>query len=503
MRTREIIGKKVSPYAASIGFIFASTLIGELVKSRLEPTNLAMLYLLAVVITAARWGKGPAVATAILSVLAFDFFLVPPYLAFSVADVQYVFTFAGLLAAGLVIGTLTSRMREQAIRSRRQEAQTAALYRFSADLADAVGFEAVLQAIRKNVEEITDCRAAIYLPAGGVLELRSGDPGFPADEREKRIARVAFENARPAAGGSDEQTRRRTRYFPLKTAHGVMGVLGIWLHRGMDSLAADEEGLVNALVTQAAAAIQRASLAEESRHVEIMRQTEKLQTALLSSISHDLRTPLVSITGTLTSLQENSPGLDDATRKELLENAMSEADRLNRIVGNLLDLTRLEAGTLRIAKRPCDLRDVLGASLEQLRERIGDRPVRIAIPRDFPEVPMDFSFMMKAFFNLLDNAVKYSPEDSPIDIGARVHRNLAEMEIRNRGAGIPEGDLEHIFEKFYRAEKPQRVTGTGLGLSICKGIIEAHGGRIVARNNTDSGATFIVTLPLQETRGEQ
>jgi len=501
MRTREIIGKRVFPYAASIGLVLVTTLLGELVKGRLEPTNLAMLYLLAVVIAAVRWGKGPAVATAILSVLAFDFFLIPPTLAFRVADVQYVFTFAGLLAAGLVIGTLTSRMREQTVQSRRREAQAAALYRLSADLADAVGFEAVLQAIRKNVGEIINCRAAIYLPAGGVLELRSGDPGFPANEREKGIARWAFENARAAGGGSDEETRRKTRYLPLKTPQGVMGVLGICFRKGLDGLTADEEGLVNALVNQAATAIQRANLAEQSRHVELMRQTEKLQTALLSSISHDLRTPLVSITGTLTTLQENSPGLDDATRKELLENASAEADRLNRIVGNLLDLTRMEAGTLRIAKRPCDLRDVLGASLEQLRERIGDRPVRIAIPRDFPEIPMDFSFMMKTFYNLLDNAVKYSPQDSSIDIGARVHRNLAEIEIRDRGMGIPESDLGRIFEKFYRAEMPQRVTGTGLGLSICKGIIEAHGGRIVARNNADSGATFIVTLPLQEKQG--
>jgi two-component system sensor histidine kinase KdpD len=213
-----------------------------------------------------------------------------------------------------------------------------------------------------------------------------------------------------------------------------------------------------------------------------------------------LRTPLVSITGTLTTLQENDPGLDDATRKELLENASEEADRLNRIVGNLLDLTRMEAGTLRVSKRPCDLRDVLGASMEQLRERIGDRAIRMAIPRDFPEIPMDFSFMMKAFYNLLDNALKYSPQDSPIDIGARVRGTDAEIEIRDRGTGIPAGDLKRIFERFHRAEETQRVAGTGLGLSICKGIIEAHGGRIAARNNADSGAAFIVTLPLRDER---
>ena len=259
--------------------------------------------------------------------------------------------------------------------------------------------------------------------------------------------------------------------------------------------------LLNTLIDQAAVAIQRA-IFEQSRHMEpSCGRTGELQiSGFSSSISHDLRTPLVSITGTLSTLQEDDPALDDATRKDLIENASEEADRLNRIVGNLLDLTRMEAGTLRVSKRPCDLRDVLGASLEQLRDRIGNRTVRVAIPKDFPEIPMDYSFMMKAFYNLLDNAVKYSPQDSPIDIGARVKPHEAEVEIRDRGAGIPVGDLARIFERFHRTEKTQRVAGTGLGLSISRGIIEAHGGRIAARNNADSGATFIVTLPLSDKR---
>ncbi len=492
--------KKAFPYAASGALVLAATLLGELVKGRLEPTNLAMLYLLAVVIAAVRWGKGPAVATAILGVLAFDFFLVPPYLALTVADVQYVFTFVGLLAAGLVVGTLASRMREQAIQARRREAQTAALYRLAADLADSTGFDALLQAIRKNVKQIVNCGVAIYLPADDALALASHDPGFPASEGERGIARWAYENGSMAGGGPDEATKRKTRYLPFKTSAGVIGVLGVCLRKGAEGLTQDEEDLLNALVSQAAVAIQRANLAEQSRHMELMRQTEKLQSALLSSISHDLRTPLVSITGTLSTLQEDDPALDDATRKDLIENASEEADRLNRIVGNLLDLTRMEAGTLRVSKRPCDLRDVLGASLEQLRDRIGNRTVRVAIPKDFPEIPMDYSFMMKAFYNLLDNAVKYSPQDSPIDIGARVKPHEAEVEIRDRGTGIPVGDLARIFERFHRTEKTQRVAGTGLGLSISRGIIEAHGGRIAARNNADSGATFIVTLPLSDKR---
>jgi len=493
-------GQRVSPYGASIALVFVATLLGEIVKKRIEPTNLSMLYLLAVVIAAVRWGRGPAVVSAILGVLSFDFFLVPPYLNLTVADVQYVFTLVGLLVAGLVVGTLASRLRERAIQARKREAQAAALYRLAADLADSTGNEAVLLAIRKNVKQLVNCGVAIYLPAGGRLVPAIRDPGFPAHERERGIAQWAYENGSMAGGRADETTGRITRYLPFKTPQGVIGVIGLHLRKGAENIASDEESLLGVMANQAAIAIQRANLAEQSRHMEIMRRTEKLQSALLSSISHDLRTPLVSITGALTTLQASDPGLDDATRKELVENAAEEAYRLNRIVGNLLDLTRLEAGTLRISKRPCDLRDVLGASLEQMRDRIGNRTVRMAIPRDFSEVPMDFSFMMKAFYNLLDNAVKYSPPDAPIEIGARMHRNEAEIEIRDRGPGIPEGDLERIFEKFYRVERTQGGAGTGLGLSISKGIIEAHGGRIAARNNADSGATFIVTIPLEEKR---
>jgi two-component system sensor histidine kinase KdpD len=500
MSTRGILGKIVAPYAAGVGLVLITTLLGALVRGRLEPTNLAMLYLLAVVVAAARWGRGAAVATAIASVLSFDLFLVPPYLALTVADIQYVFTFVGLLAVGLVVGTLAARMRGQALQARTREAQTAAMYRLSADLADAAGFEEVLRAIRNNVGRIVGCGAAIYLPTSRGLELRSADAGFPGGDVERGIARWAYENATTAGGGTGGAPRKRTRYFPFRTPEGVIGVLGVCLRRGADALTPAEEGQLSALVSQAAVAVQRAKLAEETRHLELMRQTEKFQSALLNSISHDLRTPLVSITGALTSVLEDDSGVDAAARKELLENASQEADRLNRIVGDLLDMARMEAGPLRVSRRPAELRDVLGASLEQLRARIGDRSVRIAIPKDYPEISIDFPFMMKAFYIVLDNALKFSPAGSPIDIVARVHRNEAEIVIRDRGSGIPEGDLTRIFEKFYRVEHPHRAEGTGLGLSICKGIIEAHGGRIAARNNPDGGAAFIVTLPLQEGR---
>jgi two-component system sensor histidine kinase KdpD len=342
MQKKKTIRNKVYPYLISVGLVFIMTLFGEFVKRKLEPTNIVMFYLLAVVIAAIRWGQGPAIVTSILSVLAFDFFLVPPYLTLSVTDFQYIFTFIAFLVVGVVISALATKTREQVIQ----------------------------------------------------------------------------------------------------------------------------------------------------------RQKEKLQTALFNSISHDLRTPLSSVTGSLSALLDNDAGLDDVTRKELLETAFIESDRLNQLVGNLLDMTRMEAGALKINRKACELRDVLGVTLEQLKENIGTRNIRIDIPKDFPEISIDFLFMMKVFFNLIDNALKYSPADTPIDIKAAAFKDKVKIEIKDQGIGIPKGDLKHIFEKFYRVARPQQVMGTGLGLSICKGIIEAHGGEISAENNFDRGVTFIITLPL-------
>lgn len=330
------------PYLVSIGLIFITTLFGEFVKRRLEPTNIVMFYLLIVVFIAIRWGQGPAIVTSVLGVLCFDFFLVPPYLTLNVAHIQYIFTFIGFMIVGLVVSTLASKTRDQVIQ----------------------------------------------------------------------------------------------------------------------------------------------------------RQTEKLETAFLNSISHDLRTPLASITGSLTVLLSKEPDLDNMTRKELLQNAHEEAGRLNQLVGNLLDMTKMDGGALQISRKPCELRDVLGASLEQLKEEIGDRNIKIDIPRDLPEVPMDFPFMMKIFFNLIDNALKYSTPGTPINIKTRVIQDKVEIELKDEGIGIPENDLKRIFEKFYRVETPQKRIGIGLGLSICKEIIEAHGGEIIAKNNSDKGAAFIVRIPL-------
>jgi two-component system sensor histidine kinase KdpD len=231
--------------------------------------------------------------------------------------------------------------------------------------------------------------------------------------------------------------------------------------------------------------------------MELIHEREKLQTALLNSISHDLRTPLVSITGALSSLLQDFSSIDAETRKELLETAYEESVRLNRLVGNLLDMTRVEAGALKMKTKPCELKDVIGASLHLLKDKLEKRDIQIHIPHVLPEIFLDFTLMMRVFVNLVDNAMKYSAPDTPIEIIVKLLESKVKIEVKDKGFGIPEDDLARIFDKFYRAEKPRQITGTGLGLSICKGIVEAHGGQIFAENNLDKGATLTVILPLK------
>jgi two-component system sensor histidine kinase KdpD len=487
---------QIVSYIFSFLSVVLITLLGHYARYVMAPENLVIFYLLAVVMAAIWWGRGPAVATSFLSVLAFDYFLVPPYFTFAVSDLQYIVTFAGLLFVGIVVSALASKTREQGIEARGREARTALLYRLSKDVAASDSLETVLSEVRKNVEEIFGCLSAVFLPvSGSLLDPGSFSPGFPVDEHEKTIAAWVFLNAKPAGWGTGTLSAAKAQYIPLTTSHGTIGVLGFFFKEDRKKLEVREEELLSALASQAAVAIQRVKLAEVSRQMELVRETEKLQTALLNSISHDLRTPLVSIMGALSSLLEEAK-VDEKTRRELLETAFEESGNLNRLVGNLLDMTRVEAGTLKLRLKPCELRDVIGSALQFLKDKLEGRQITEDIAPDLPEIPMDFTLMMRVFINLIDNAVKYSHPEMPILISARLEEDTVRVEVKDRGFGIPDEDLTRIFDKFYRAVRPRQVTGTGLGLSICKGFVEAHGGTIFARNNPDKGATLTVILPL-------
>jgi two-component system sensor histidine kinase KdpD len=282
----------------------------------------------------------------------------------------------------------------------------------------------------------------------------------------------------------------------------LIGVIGIHPKEPGKLLTPEQRQTIESFVHQAALAIERATLAEQARQAELLQVTEKLQTSLLNSISHDLRTPLVSITGALSSLRERSLELNQEARESLLETAHDEAERLNRLVGNLLNMTRLEAGAIRLKKEPCDIQDVIGAALEQLGERINRRQVQVNLPSETSLIALDSALFEQVLVNLVDNAVKYSGPDTLIEVNVAEAEGTVSVEVCDRGIGIPDGDLERVFDKFYRVQRPESVSGTGLGLAICKGIIEAHGGSIRAENRAGGGTVVRVTLP-KEVEGEQ
>jgi two-component system sensor histidine kinase KdpD len=467
----------------------------------IEQTNLVMLYLAAVVVSALTWGRGPAILASLLSVLSFDFAFVAPYFTFAISDTQYILTFIGLLVVGLVMSTLAARAQEQADSARRREAETAELYDFSRDLAAASRIPQIAQTLLHHVETTFGCEAMVLLPSADVpshLISVVDSRQMNLDEHELAVADWVFRHGQAAGQQTATLPAARNRYIPLKTARAVLGVLGVGGGNLFERpLTPEARRILEVIASQASLAIERVHLREAASRAEVLQATEKLQSALLSSISHDLRTPLVSITGALSSLREDPSVLSDPNRASLVDNAHGEAVRLNRLVGNLLDMTRLEASALRLSREPCDIQDMIGAALAQTEDTLRDRRVTLDIAEDIPLIPLDFVTIVQVLVNLLDNACKYSPPDTAINVRAAVAGAFVEIEVSDRGVGIPTEDLKRVFDKFYRVQRPESIIGTGLGLSICKGIVEAHNGFIAAENRPGGGTTIVVTLPLE------
>jgi two-component system sensor histidine kinase KdpD len=484
-----------SGYMKAMGLVVATTLVCTPVQPYLAPTNLVMIYLLAVVLAATKLGRRPSVLTAFLSVLAFDFFFVPPRFTFAVTDTEYFITFAGLFTVGVVISTLVSRSRERAESIREREEQTASLYYLSRDLAAASDLEQILAALIRNIEESLGAEVAVLMPEGDRLELRASGGGLVLETKEHAVADWAYRNHLPAGRGTDTLVSAALLYLPLQTSGDVLGVLGVKLKAEADYASPLHRRLLQAFTTQVAFAIERALLVKQAEQAQILQARETLERALLNSISHDLRTPLVSITGALGALRDKSSVLEESARTDLLDAAWEEAARLNRFVANLLDMTRLESGALKLKPVPADLLDLIGCAMAALEPQLARRKVNVRAQPVMPLVSMDMVLMTQVLINLLDNALKYSPRDQLIEIEASVSGGAAILAVLDRGPGVPNVDLDRIFDKFYRVPVPEGAGGTGLGLSICRGIVEAHEGSIMAENREGGGLKVMVTLP--------
>jgi two-component system sensor histidine kinase KdpD len=488
----------LSRYIWSIVLTALTTLVGHFFGREISPTNLVMLYLLTVVVVAVYLGRGPSMLAALLGVLAFDFFFVPPFYTFVVDDTEYILTFIGLFIVGVVVSALTVRAREQADAAQNREADTALLYSLSRELAAADSHESVLKAIQTHLEAGFGRDVVIYLPLGDSMRpvLGTDSPQPAPGETELSLALWSYRHAEPAGSGTNTLPSAEPRFLPLKTSRHTVGVLSFKPLDPARPFTPDQRRMLESFANQAAQAVERVNLSEQTRQIKLLQAAEKLQNALLNSISHDLRTPLVSITGALTSLETQDKTISAESRRSLLETAREEAERLNRLVGNLLDMTRLEAGALKVKRDPADVVDVVGTSIGQMETRLAGRSLRMDVPDNLPIISVDFVLIVHVLKNLLDNALKYSPEKSPLEVRARAAGGEILISIADEGPGIPPDDLERVFDKFYRVQRSEQVAGTGLGLAICKGIVEAHGGRIWAENRPGGGTILTIALPV-------
>ena len=494
-------------YGYAILLVIGVTLFGLAVDQFIHPTNLVMVYLLAVVISAVFLGRGPAIITSLLGVLAFDYFFINPIFTFTVNDTQYILTFLGLLIVGLIISNSAALLRDQVTVMRKKEYQTQSLFTLSRELTGALSLQHVLEIAEQSITSILERDSIILLPENNMLVIKYASKDLLIDENELAVAEWSYKHGQPAGRGTDTLPAASIRFVPLNTGQGPVGVIGIRPSGVGTSLTNDQRMLLDGLANLIAQAIERVQLVDAALQSEMLRNAEKLQSALLNSISHEFRTPLASITGVLTSLGESekssnhSQKLSPETKIELLDSATDQARQLNRLVENLLNMTRLEAGSVRLNLGACDIQDLIGSVLQQFSTRLKDHPLRLEIPDDLPIITCDAVLIGQVITNLLDNACKYSPSGSPVSIGAQSNAEALEITVCDSGFGLDEEELEKVFIKFYRSPNQRYSTGTGLGLSICKGIVEAHGGWIKATKNTDQGLTFCFSLPLRDGPG--
>ena len=483
-------------YLFSVLAVALSTAVAALVFRRTELADIVMVYLLGILIVATRFGRGPSLLASLLSVAAFDFIFVPPYFTFVVSDFRHIGTFSVMLSVGVVIGNLTERIRAQARLARAREQRTQALYRLGQELARSAGSTALVASAIQNVATQFQSRAVVLLPDGaGRLELPVHPFGFPLGDQEQGVAQWVFEHGEPAGLGTLTLPGARATYLPLKGTRGNLGVMGVLPEGAPQWAEPDQRQLLEAFANQTALALERSLLAEQSTADRRRADEERLRNALLSSVSHDLRTPLGVITGAVSTALE-TPDISDATRRDLLLSAQEEAQRLHRLVSNLLDITRLEAGPLELHTEWIPIEEVLGAALDRRELDQDSARVRIHLPDKLPLVAMDAVLMEQVLVNLIDNALKYSPPGSEVDVKVWSAGKTLTLSVADHGPGIAPGEEARIFEKLTRGAAAAGRPGAGLGLAICRGIVTAHGGQIQAVNHPQGGAQFLVSLPL-------
>jgi two-component system sensor histidine kinase KdpD len=495
-------------YLGSLALVLVALAAALLLREMLGVTSVALAFLTFVLASAVAFGLGPALFASLVSMLAYNFFFLPPLYTLTIADPENITALFFFAVAAVVASNLTAMVRAQAIVAQQRARVTEELYQFSRKLAVAANIDDLLWASAHQIALMLRVHVVILLPEAGSVAVRAGfPPEDRLDEADIAAAKWCWEKNRSAGRGSDTLPGARRLFVPMQTGRGAAGVIGIDRDEPGSILTPDQFRLLTALADQTALAIERVNLVRDIDHAQLLAETERLQAALLTSISHDLRTPLASILGSATSLAIEGEAHDKATQTELIRTIQEEAERLNRFIRNLLDMTRLEAGPLELRTTPVELSDVIGSTLRRAEKMLARHTVQLELAPDLPMVAVDEVLFEQVLFNLVDNAAKYAPAGSKITIAADQQEQQVRLRLLDAGPGIPVEELEHVFDKFYRVRSvDRRRAGTGLGLAICRGFVEAMHGTITAANRTDgSGAVFTITVPVaspQDTVGE-
>jgi two-component system, OmpR family, sensor histidine kinase KdpD len=485
-----------APYLYSLAVVGMASAVSAFLRPFVEPVNLAMIYLLGVAVVATRLGVGPSILASIASVALFDFLFVPPYLTFAVGDSQYLITFVVMTLVALLISSLAARARLQAERARAAQRRTEAIADLTQQLARARDSASVAGVAVRHLSEQYEAQSAVILPdgSGDLQVVAEFEASFAARSSESSVARWVFDHAEPAGLDTDTLPGSDALYLPLIASGETLGVVGIRPQQNPDEMMSEVRHRVEAVVGQTALALERTALAERARQAQVEAEAERLRSGLLSSVSHDFRTPLASIVGASSAIATGD--LDAGEVKELGQSIYDESQRLSRFVANLLDMTRLESGALAPARELQPIEEVVGAALGRVRARLAGRVITLRLPEALPLVGIDARLMEQVFINLLENVARHTPEGTPVEItGAQEGKHLV-VRIDDLGPGLKPGTEEKIFEKFFKSS--EHSESSGLGLAICHAIVTAHGGTIRAANRPEGGATFKVTLPVAE-----
>ncbi len=488
-------------YAVAGAVVAACSLVSLALRGVLSPVNLAMFYLLGVLVVAMRFNRRVAFTASVLSVAAFDLFCVPPYLAFAVSDYEYLLTFVAMLAVANIVSTLAIRIRLQAVHAAGREARTQALYRLTTELSGATEAVAAARTATAVTQEELGVGIVLYFPdESGRISF--GDPAETGVAvGEAGVAQWVLDHGRNAGFGTETLPGAAALYLPLKGAKDTLGVMAV--ADGKDSLVLHPEQLrlLELFASQTALSIERIKATTAAREAQLRVETEQMRSGLLSAVSHDLRTPLAAITGAASSLISQRRQMSQETQMELLESIELEAERLSRLVANLLEMTRLESGALEVKREWHPLEEIVGAALTRLDRQLQDRRVATDIPENLPLVPVDDVLLEQVFLNILENSIRYSPAGSRIGISARAGDQGVSIDFTDSGPGFEAGHEARVWEKFYRGPGVA-VRGAGLGLAICRAIVLAHGGTIGAKNRSEGGAVIHIWLPLVGTPPE-